>query len=152
MLLSGAPEENAAGISTDGLVSSGYTYSITCQSVPGSPVPAVSDSVTIYINNPSVSCRAPEEEAVVGDDVVWTGTVTPPALPAGSGSYSFRWKGTDLPSAGISTPNPSYTARYGSAGRKTMELRLSAPGRFPLSTSCETRVRPAPPNLSARID
>ncbi|MEK7137240.1 MAG: hypothetical protein AAB853_03060, partial [Patescibacteria group bacterium] len=144
-------KNNTAGVATGGLMSEKYTYTITCNTVSGavnssgSLASTVTDTVTVGVNPPTLSCEADKTSAFVNETITWTATPVPSAPP--SGLYGFSWSQLtqtyQLAPRYVLSNNP-LTVRYSDTGEKKASVTLTAPGSRTATASCPTTPNPAP--------
>ncbi|MEK7208231.1 MAG: hypothetical protein AAB699_01625, partial [Patescibacteria group bacterium] len=135
---------NATGVSTGALTNATYSYAITCNAVAdaigslGQRVSQVSDTVSVTVSNPEISCRADKPSAFVDEAVTWS-------ADAPSGSTGYQWSSTGAtPPSGTSA---AYPVRYEKSGAYRARVILTPPGagRSPVtSPDCSVPTSPQP--------
>lgn len=90
----------------------------TTTNTSGTPVQSAVASATVMVSDGTfqASCRAHPTRAGVGEDVLWSSTVSGPR-----GTYSYSWSGTD----GLSGTTNQVFKKYSSTGRKTAMLSVT---------------------------
>lgn len=117
------------------------TYKISCMREGGGTAQAQASVTVVDPANSepdfTVSCRAHPTQAHIGEDVLWSSTVT-----GGEGAYTYEWSGTD----GLSGSTNELFTEYLEPGLKTAALTVTyTPASAPLSAgvSCPTVSPPA---------
>lgn len=89
-------------------------YTVTCTGLGGHAT--ASAQVTVADGSLQVSCRAHPGQAGIGEDVLWSSTVSGP-----QGTYTYAWSGTD----GLSGTLSQVFKQYQTTGTKTGSLAVS---------------------------
>ncbi len=118
----GATSCTGSGFSTGGATSGSVSvspqqttnYTVTCTGLGGQATAAA--QVTVADGSLQVSCRAHPSQAAIGEDVLWSSTVTGPA-----GAYTYAWSGTD----GLSGTLTQVFKQYQTTGSKNASLVVS---------------------------
>lgn len=137
----GATSCTGNGFSTGGATSGSVgvspqqttNYTVTCTGLGGQATAAA--QVTVADGSLQVSCRAHPGQAGIGEDVLWSSTVTGP-----EGTYTYSWSGTE----GLSGTLSQVFKQYQTTGSKTASLAVSVvPTQGPSETktvACENTV------------
>lgn len=123
---SGATECSGTNFQTGGATSGTVSvrptaetkYVVTCTGAGGSAT--ASATVLVVVPDPgetfSVSCRVHPSRAAVGEDTLWSSTVT-----GGAGTYTYAWSGTE----GLSGNGNQVFKKYNTQGAKTAQLTVT---------------------------
>jgi hypothetical protein len=144
-------KNNTQGVSTGGLYKETHTYRITCNTVAGAVnlageiVPSVTDTVTVSVNKPTLSCTPDKRSVYTGETIVWTAAPNPFSLPSGIGSYSYSWTGAGASPASQSGVARTYEAAYNGSGSYETTVTLTAPGSRTATEKCVADATAKPP-------
>lgn len=133
---------NTAGVGTGGLSQEEHTYTITCDAQPyavngqGVVGEKVTDTVTVAVNPPTLSCVPDRASAFVNEPITWAATPNPATPPSGSGAYSYAWTSTGATPSAQTGASLSFPVAYQTSGSYTASATLVAPGSRTAVAAC----------------
>lgn len=114
-------------------------YVVTCTD-SSTPVKTATARATVVVSDGTfqVSCRAHPTRAGVGEDVLWSSSVT-----GGEGSYTYEWSGSES----LNSSGNQVFKRYTALGTKSARLKVTYIPSTPSAPSGPSASAPPPPSV-----